>query len=85
MVCVSEGGAPKDTNHTPLKTMTNAEFITDECDQALSIDDLSDVSGGGLAAVAGWAVLNLVTAGIPAMIDLANGSPYAKEALESKY
>ena len=85
MVCASEGDDPKDTNYTPLGTMTNAKFIDDECDQVLSVDDLSDVSGGGLAAVAGWAVLNLVTAGIPAMIDLANGSPYAKEALESKY
>ena len=85
MVCASEGDDPKDTNYTPFGRMTNAKFIDDECDQVLSIDDLSDVSGGGLAAVAGWAVLNLVTAGIPAMIDLANGSPYAKEALESKY
>ena len=39
----------------------------------------------GAVDVAGWAVLNLVTAGIPAMIDLAHGSPYAQEALESKY
>ena len=85
MVCASEGDDSKDTNCTPFGTMTNAKFIDDECDQVLSIDDLSDVSGGGLAAVAGWAVLNLVTAGIPAMIDLTNGSPYAKEALESKY
>jgi hypothetical protein len=39
----------------------------------------------GAVAVAGWAVLNLVTAGIPAMIDLAYGSSYAQEALESNY
>ena len=39
----------------------------------------------GAVAVAGWAVLNMVTLGIPAMIDLAHGSPYAQEALESKY
>ena len=48
-------------------------------------EQLEHATGGGPTAVAGWIVLNLVTAGIPAMIDLANGSPYAKEAMESKY
>lgn len=46
---------------------------------------LEHVTGGGPTAVAGWIALNLVTLGIPAMIDLANGSPYANEAIKSKY
>ena len=39
----------------------------------------------GAVAVAGWVAFNAFTAGIPAMIDLAHGSPYAQEALESNY
>ena len=65
--------------------MNNTQRTSDQTDQELSIDDLSAVNGGGPLAVAGWVAFNAVTLAIPAMIDLANGSPYAKEALESKY
>ena len=53
--------------------------------QELTDEQLEHITGGGPAAVASWIALNAFTVGIPAMIDLANGSPYAKEALESKY
>ena len=65
--------------------MNNTQRTADQTDQELSIDDLSAANGGGPVAVAGWAAFNAVTLAIPAMIDLAHGSPFAKEALESKY
>ena len=65
--------------------MSNTQLTTNQTDLELSVDDLSNVNGGGPVAVAGWAAFNAVTLAIPAMIDLAHGSPFAKEALESKY
>ena len=65
--------------------MNNTQRTADQTDQELSVDDLSAINGGGPLAVASWVALNAVTLAIPAMIDIANGSPYAKEALESKY
>ena len=65
--------------------MNNTQRTADQTDQELSIDDLSAINGGGPLAVAIWVAFNAVTLAIPAMIALANGSPYAKEALESKY
>ena len=38
MVCASEGGDPNDTNHTPLRAMTNTE---------LTLDQLQSMSGAG--------------------------------------
>ena len=67
------------------QAMNNINLTADQTDQELSMDDLSSVNGGGPVAVAGWTAFNAFTLAIPAMIDLAHGSPHAKEALESKY
>lgn len=78
--CVSIGAIASFTHTTKPRQMTsqgNFQELTDE--------QLEHITGGGPTAIAGWAALNLVTLGIPAMVDLANGSPYAKEALESKF
>ena len=74
----------------PRKINTIADCMTDD-----PTDPLIQTSEGieigfsppppGAVAVAGWAVFNVLTAGIPAMIDLAHGSPYAQDALESKF
>ena len=69
---------------------TNADYMTyDPTDPLIQMDEGIETGltppPPGAVAVAGWAVLNLVTAGVPAMIDLAHGSPYAQEALDSKY
>ena len=65
--------------------MNNTQLTADQTDQELSMDDLSAVNGGGPAAVAGWVVLNALTGGIPAMIDLSNGSPHLTELQNTKY
>lgn len=65
--------------------MNNTHLTAEQTDQELSMDDLSAVNGGGPAAVAGWVALNAVTGGIPAMIDLANGSPHLTELQNTKY
>ena len=56
--------------------------MTDECDQALSIDDPFNVDGGG---VAGYLASLMLTLGIPAGIDGANGFPRLTECIHSKY
>ena len=56
--------------------------MTDECDQALSIDDPFHVEGGG---VAGNLASLMLTLGIPAGIDSANGFPRLTECIHSKY
>ncbi|WP_413439978.1 hypothetical protein [Synechococcus sp. MIT S1220] len=65
--------------------MSNTQLTTNQTDQELSVDDLSNVNGGGPVAVAGWLALNALTGGIPAMIDLANGSPHLTELQNTKY
>ena len=78
--CVSIGAIASFTHTTKPRQMTsqgNFQELTDE--------QLEHITGGGPAAVASWIALNAFTLAIPAMVDLANGSPYAKEALESKY
>ena len=52
--------------------------------QELTDEQLEHITGRGLAAIAGWAAL-VVTLGIAAMVDLANGSPHAAEMIKSKY
>tara|TARA_B100002052_G_scaffold268121_1_gene266519 strand:+ start:754 stop:903 length:150 start_codon:yes stop_codon:yes gene_type:complete len=49
------------------------------------MDELSAVNGGGPVAIASWVDLNLYSGGIPAFVDLAHGSAYMKEVIESKY
>jgi len=71
--------------HTLVRPVNNTQLTTDQCGQELSMDDLSTVYGGGPIAVAGWIALNAFTLAIPAMVDLANGSPYASEAINSKF
>ena len=53
--------------------------------QELTDEQLEHITGGGPAAIAGWAALNMFTLGIPAMVDLANGSPHVAEMIKSKY
>ena len=65
--------------------MNNTQLTADQTHQELSMDDLSAVNGGGPAAVAGWVALNALTGAIPAMIDLANGSPHLTELQNTKY
>ena len=74
-------GAIASFTHTTKPRQMNSQGNSQE----LTDEQLEHITGGGPTAIAGWAALNLVTLGIPAMVDLANGSPYAKEALESKY
>ncbi len=65
--------------------MSNTQLTTNQSDLELSVDDLSNVNGGGPVAVASWIALNALTGGIPAMIDLANGSPHLTELQNTKY
>ena len=64
--------------------MNNTQLLTDQCDQEPSIEERSDVSGGGHIAMAGWIALNLLSAGRPAFVDIAQGSPDTKEVIPSK-
>ena len=85
MVCSWAGDDPKDLNHTQLRTTNNAYFVNDQCDQKLSINDLSDVNGDGVAGLAGYSAINGLALAIPAFIDAANGFPWLKECINSKH
>ena len=78
-------GDPKDLNHTLLSSMTHSEFVNDQRDLALSIDDFSDVNGGGVVGAAGYFLINLLTFAVPGMIDAANGFPWLTESMNFKY
>ena len=59
--------------------------MNDQCDQKLSINDLSDVNGDGVAGLAGYSAINGLALAIPAFIDAANDFPWLEECIRSKY
>ena len=59
--------------------------MNEQCDQKLSINDLSDVNGDGVAGLAGYYAINGLALAIPAFIDAANGFHWLEECINSKH
>ena len=76
------GGKCLDHTHNQLRLMTTQ---TQALDQVLTNEQLEDLNGAGAGATLGWVFGNILTGGIPIIVDAATGGNVTKAGEQSSF